>query len=183
MPSRNLICNAFAPLSRGQANIKALALCRRHEPAVAGAGASIFVSSNTFAALGLAEPLACAPSTGRASFNQPRSRTAPFLTCSPDAICSASPRPAPARRLHSLCRCCSTWPAIRLPPHRYGTRALILAPTRELALQIEESLRSLGGQQVAHRCHPRWRQPLHAGAADARRAPTSWSARQAASAT
>src|SRR6185437_10205714 len=31
------------------------------------------------------------------------------------------------------------------PVHRYATRALILAPTRELALQIEESLHRLGG--------------------------------------
>ena len=34
-----------------------------------------------------------------------------------------------------------------MPPHRYATRALILAPTRELALQIEESLHKLGGQK------------------------------------
>ena len=51
------VATEFAPLSRGQANIKALAFCRRHEPAAAGAGALIFVSSITFASLGLAEPL------------------------------------------------------------------------------------------------------------------------------
>ena len=31
-------------------------------------------------------------------------------------------------------------------PHRFATRALILAPTRELALQIEESLHRVGGE-------------------------------------
>ena len=51
------VATAFAPLSRGQANIKALAFGRRHGPAAAGAGAFIFVSSITFATLGLAEPL------------------------------------------------------------------------------------------------------------------------------
>src|SRR5215831_5527221 len=37
--------------------------------------------------------------------------------------------------------------AIGARPHRYAARALILAPTRELALQIEQSLRQLDGQK------------------------------------
>ena len=57
VPSRNPNRNAFAPLSRGQANIKAPAFGRRHGPAAAGAGANIFVPSMTFTTLGLAEPL------------------------------------------------------------------------------------------------------------------------------
>ena len=44
-------------------------LCRRHECAAAGAGASIFVSSNTFTTLGLAEPLLRA--LDRERFHQP----------------------------------------------------------------------------------------------------------------
>ena len=60
-------------------------------------------------------------------------------------MCSASRKPAPARRRPSACRCCSVSPgtiASRIAPQ--SARALILAPTRELALQIGDSLRTYG---------------------------------------
>ena len=66
----------------------------------------------------------------------------------------------------------------------FATRALILAPTRELALQIEDSLRRLSPDQ--QRCAS---SPSSAASAGSRRcsgcaaAPTSSSARRAASAT
>jgi ATP-dependent RNA helicase RhlE len=146
VPSRNLICNAFAPLSRGQANIKALALCRRRGRVVASAGASIFVSLNTFAALGLAEPLLRA--LDRAHFLQPtpiQENAIPHLLAGRDllGIAQTGTGKTAAFALPMLQHLAGN----QLPPHRYGTRALILAPTRELALQIEQSLRSLGGQR------------------------------------
>ena len=148
MPSRNLSCNAFAPLSRGQANIKALVFAagmnpRRRAPEHTSSCHRLPLRRSAWPSR------CCAPSTERVSFNQRRSRRPPSPTCSPAATCSASPRPAPARPPHSPCRCCSTWQAN--PRHRIAiaTRALILAPTRELALQIEDSLRRLGGQQTA----------------------------------
>ena len=146
MPSRNLICNAFAPLSRGQANIKALAFCRSHGRAVASAGASIFVSLNTFAALGLAEPLLRA--LDKAHFLQPtpiQENAIPHLLAGRDllGIAQTGTGKTAAFALPMLQHLAGN----QLPPHRYGTRALILAPTRELALQIEQSLRSLGGQR------------------------------------
>jgi ATP-dependent RNA helicase RhlE len=138
--------NAFAPLSRGQANIKALAFNRRDEPAVAGAGAFIFVPSITFAKLGLAEPFLRA--LDRERFLEPT----PIQT-------SAIPPLLAGRDLLGVAQTgTGKTAAFALPmlqhlsgrsatAHRYGTRALIVAPTRELALQIEESLHRLGGDQ------------------------------------
>ena len=72
--------------------------------------------------------------------------------------------------------------AVRPAPFR--TRALILAPTRELALQIEDSLRQLGsGLRLRSVAILGGVSRFAAGGEHARAAPTSWSARRAASAT
>jgi ATP-dependent RNA helicase RhlE len=138
--------NAFAPLSRGQADIKALALNRRHEPAAAGAGAFIFVPSITFAKLGLAEPFLRA--LDRERFLEPtpiQASAIPPLLAGRDllGVAQTGTGKTAAFALPML-QHLSGRPA---PAHRYGTRALIVAPTRELALQIEESLHRLGGDQ------------------------------------
>jgi ATP-dependent RNA helicase RhlE len=133
-------------LSRGQANIKALAFGRRHEPVVAGAGAFIFVPSITFAKLGLAEPYLRA--LDRERFHQPtpiQASAIPPLLAGRDllGVAQTGTGKTAAFALPMLQHLAGR-PA---PTHRYGTRALIVAPTRELALQIEESLHRLGGDQ------------------------------------
>jgi ATP-dependent RNA helicase RhlE len=140
----NLSLNEFAPLSRGQANIKALAFCRRHEPAAAGAGAKNFVPSITFTTLGLAEPLLRALDKER--FHQPtpiQASAIPPLLAGRDllGVAQTGTGKTAAFALPMLQHLAAR-PAT---PHRFATRALILAPTRELALQIEESLHRLGG--------------------------------------
>jgi ATP-dependent RNA helicase RhlE len=133
-------------LSRGQANIKALAFCRRDEPTVAGAGASIFVSSIAFSTLGLAEPLLRALEKERFLQPTPIQATAiPHLLSGRDllGIAQTGTGKTAAFALPML----QHLAANQAVSHRFATRALILAPTRELALQIEESLLRLGSQQ------------------------------------
>jgi ATP-dependent RNA helicase RhlE len=147
VPSRKLNRNAFAPLSRGQANIKALDFGRRHEPAAAGAGATIFVPSITFTTLGLAEPLLRA--LDREHFLQPtpiQATAIPHLLAGRDllGIAQTGTGKTAAFALPMLQHLAAD-PA---QPHRYATRALILAPTRELALQIEASLHRLGDRMT-----------------------------------
>src|ERR1700732_4304655 len=137
-PPGNLSRNAFAPLSRGQADIKALAFGRRYEPAMGGAGALIFVPSITFAKLGLAEPFLRA--LDRERFHQPtpiQASAIPPLLAGRDLLCVAhtGTGKTAAFALPMLQHLAGRQAAA----HRYGTRALIVAPTRELALQIEES--------------------------------------------
>ena len=140
------------------------------------------MSLNTFAALGLAEPLLRA--LDRAHFLQPtpiQESAIPHLLAGRDllGVAQTGTGKTAAFALPMLQHLAGN----QLPSHRYATRALILAPTRELALQIEQSLRSLGGQK--------WRASLPflvASAASCRcsecaRVPTSWWARQAVSAT
>ena len=144
VPSRNLSCNAFAPLSRGQANIRALVLV---------AGSDLlrapelihFVSSITFATLGLAEPLLRA--LDKARFVQPtpiQATAIPHLLAGRDllGVAQTGTGKTAAFALPML----QHLAAKQTKAHRYATRALILAPTRELALQIEQSLRQLDGQ-------------------------------------
>jgi len=143
VPSRKLNRNTFAPLSRGQANTKALAFGRRQEPAPAGAGADIYVPSKTFTTLGLAEPLLRA--LHQEHFIQPtpiQATAIPHLLAGRDllGIAQTGTGKTAAFALPML----QHLAANREQAHRFATRAIILAPTRELALQIEASLRRLG---------------------------------------
>jgi ATP-dependent RNA helicase RhlE len=101
------------------------------------------VSSITFATLGLAEPLVRA--LDRERFLQPtpiQTDAIPPLLAGRDllGIAQTGTGKTAAFALPML-QHLATEPA---QVHRYGTRALILAPTRELALQIEDHLRRLG---------------------------------------
>jgi ATP-dependent RNA helicase RhlE len=134
----------------------------------------------TFHALGL-RPTCFAPSSARATPIPPPSSARRSRSCSPAATCSPAPRPAPARPRPSCCRCSSSSPAGRRATVRI--RALrVLAPTRELAIQVEESVRTYSGGRPA-------RPPSTAASASAPRparcaaAPRSWSPRPAACST
>ena len=150
--------NAFAPLSRGQANIKALAFNRRDEPEVAGAGAFIFVPSITFAKLGLAEPFLRALDRERFLSRHP-SRQVPFHRCWRAAICSASPRPAPGRpplalpMLQHLGRLARRRIATARAPHRR-------ADTRTRSPDRGEPASPRRRSEIAHRRDPGRPQPF-----------------------
>ena len=104
------------------------------------------VSSNTFAALGLAEPLLRAIDQARFIQPTPIQETAiPHLLAGRDllGIAQTGTGKTAAFALPMLQHLAGK----PTQPHRYSTRALILAPTRELALQIEESLHRLGSDQ------------------------------------
>jgi ATP-dependent RNA helicase RhlE len=110
------------------------------------AGASYFVSSNTFATLGLSEPLLHALAKER--FVQPtpiQASAIPHLLAGRDllGIAQTGTGKTAAFALPMLQHLSSI--PVRSAP--FVTRALILAPTRELALQIEDSLRRLASQQ------------------------------------
>jgi ATP-dependent RNA helicase RhlE len=103
------------------------------------------VPSITFATLGLAEPFLRA--LDRERFHQPtpiQAAAIPPLLAGRDLLGVAQTGTGKTAAFalpmlqHLVAR-----PAA---PHRFATRALILAPTRELALQIEESLHRLGGE-------------------------------------
>ena len=113
---------------------------------VAGAGAYHFVSLNTFTTLGLAETLVRA--LDRARFYEPtpiQAAAIPHLLAGRDllGIAQTGTGKTAAFALPMLQHLTGT----SLRPKAFVTRALILAPTRELALQIEESLRRLNDQQ------------------------------------
>jgi ATP-dependent RNA helicase RhlE len=102
------------------------------------------VSSITFANLGLAEPLLRA--LDRERFFQPtpiQASAVPPLLQGRDllGVAQTGTGKTAAFALPML----QHLAANPTQPHRYATRALILAPTRELALQIEDHLRRLGG--------------------------------------
>jgi ATP-dependent RNA helicase RhlE len=103
------------------------------------------VPSITFAKLGLAEPFLRA--LDRERFQQPtpiQANSIPPLLAGRDllGIAQTGTGKTAAFALPML-QHLTDRPAT---PHRYATRALILAPTRELALQIQESLGRLGGE-------------------------------------
>ena len=86
----------------------------------------------------------CVPSKPPVTPCPRRSRRAPSRRCCRAATCWASPRPAPARPPPSRCPSCSTSPlsaSVRSPS---SPRALVLAPTRELAVQIGRSFDTYG---------------------------------------
>ena len=134
---------------------------------------NLIVSSTTFTTLGLAEPLLRA--LDRERFLQPtpiQAAAIPHLLAGRDllGVAQTGTGKTAAFALPMLQHLAGK-PA---RPQRYATRAIILAPTRELALQIEASLHRLG-DQMTHRivailggCDP---------------APTSWSAHRGVSAT
>ncbi len=104
------------------------------------------MSSNNFATLGLAEPLLRA--LDKARFVQPtpiQSTAIPHLLAGRDLLGIA--QTGTGKTAAFVLPMLQHLAANPSQPHRFATRALILAPTRELALQIEESLRQLSGQQ------------------------------------
>ena len=99
--------------------------------------------STSFATLGLAEPLLRA--LDAAGFREPtpiQASAIPPLLAGRDllGIAQTGTGKTAAFALPLLQHLAGT----KAPPRRFATRALILAPTRELALQIEENLRRLG---------------------------------------
>ena len=143
-PSRKICRNAFAPLSRGQANTWAPVFWR--DIALYGRRSIHFVVSNTFAALGVTEPLLRALERERFAEPTPIQATAiPDLLAGRDllGIAQTGTGKTAAFALPILQHLLGA-PA---RPGHFATRALILAPTRELALQIEESLRRFASQQ------------------------------------
>lgn len=104
------------------------------------------MSLNTFTTLGLAEPLLRA--VGKAGFVQPtpiQVTAIPHLLAGRDllGIAQTGTGKTAAFALPMLQHLAGN----PMQPRRYGTRALVVAPTRELALQIEESLHRLGSEQ------------------------------------
>jgi ATP-dependent RNA helicase RhlE len=102
------------------------------------------VSLNTFANLGLAEMLLRALDKARYVEPTPIQATAiPHLLAGRDllGIAQTGTGKTAAFALPMLQHLADK----QSHPHRFGTRALILAPTRELALQIEASLHLLSG--------------------------------------
>ena len=104
------------------------------------------MSSITFTTLGLAEPLLHALS--KEQFLQPtpiQAAAIPHLLAGRDllGVAQTGTGKTAAFALPMLQHLAEN----PVNPHRFATRALILAPTRELALQIEDSLHRLGSQQ------------------------------------
>jgi ATP-dependent RNA helicase RhlE len=105
------------------------------------------VSSNTFTTLGLAEPLLHALEKERFVKPTPIQATAiPHLLAGRDllGIAQTGTGKTAAFAVPMLQYLIGT----PVRPAQFSTRALVLAPTRELALQIEETLRRLSSRQA-----------------------------------
>ncbi len=112
------------------------------------------MTSTNFAALGLAEPLLRA--LAAAKFHTPtpiQTETIPPLLSGGDVIGIA--QTGSGKTLAFGLPMLQELAAERTRPTRYVTSALVLAPTRELALQIEESLRRIRRRTVADRADHR----------------------------
>jgi ATP-dependent RNA helicase RhlE len=111
-----------------------------------GAGAYNFVSSTGFSTLGLAEPLLRA--LDRARFLQPtpiQASAIPHLLAGRDLLGAA--QTGTGKTAAFALPMLQHLSDVTMRPGRFGTRAIILAPTRELALQIEEQFHRLAGDQ------------------------------------
>jgi hypothetical protein len=106
------------------------------------AAAAVVVNSAAAAAVVLAlMPKFCKRCRKPVTPSRRRSRPPPSRRSSPGTTSSASRRPARARRRRSRCPC-SPGSRRNRPGQRRGTRVLVIAPTRELVLQIEENIRA-----------------------------------------
>src|SRR5689334_16608175 len=118
-------------------------------PANYGRWSINFVPLNTFASLGLTEPLLRALARERLVEPTPIQASAiPLLLEGRDLLGIAQTGTGKTAAFAlPLLQHLSTVPA---RPAQFATRAIILAPTRELALQIEDSLRRFANQQALH---------------------------------
>ena len=182
VPSRNSVATRSPHCRAGRRTSRRSPFAAGMNPRWRALEHTIFVSSTTFAALGLAEPFLRA--LDRARFLQPtpiQATAIPHLLAGRDllGVAQTGTGKTAAFALPMLQHLAGN----QSPPHRYATRALILAPTRELALQIEESLRRLGSAEAAASLPSSAASAASCRCSGCAPAPTSWSARPAASAT
>ena len=99
-------------------------------------------TADGFAALELDARLLTRDRAPSATRSRRRSSARRSRRCWPAATCSPRRRPGPARRPRSRCRPSSASPSAQAGEG--GTSALVLVPTRELAMQVAEALHKYG---------------------------------------
>jgi ATP-dependent RNA helicase RhlE len=142
-PSRKTFRNTFAPIIARAGGQSGVRLCSLDHVRAGGAGALHLVTPSTFATLGLAEPLLRALTAQHFETPTPiQADTIPALLAGRDllGVAQTGSGKTAAFGLPLL----QYLAADRTRPAPFATRALILAPTRELAQQIDESLRQFG---------------------------------------